>query len=223
MRVLVIEDDRRVRTFIERGLAEAGLAVDTAADGEEGLRLAQVYDYDAIVLDLMLPRLDGLSIVRRLRKAGHTTRVLILTARGQVEDRVLGLDAGADDYLPKPFVFAELLARLRALLRRGSKHTSVLEIADLQVNIISRSARRGDQKLDLTSKEFALLEYLARHEGEVLTRSMIAEHVWDMDFDSGSNIIDVYIRYLRRKVDDPFDLKLIHTRRGIGYVLSTDP
>ena len=223
MRVLVIEDDRRVRTFIERGLAEAGLAVDAAADGEEGLRLAQVYDYDAIVLDLMLPRLDGLSIVRRLRKAGQTTRVLILTARGQVEDRVLGLDAGADDYLPKPFVFAELLARLRALLRRGSKHTSVLEIADLQVNIISRSARRGDQKLDLTAKEFALLEYLARHEGEVLTRSMIAEHVWDMDFDSGSNIIDVYIRYLRRKVDDPFDLKLIHTRRGIGYVLSTDP
>jgi len=223
LRVLVIEDDRRVRTFIERGLAEAGLAVDAAADGEEGLRLAQVYDYDAIVLDLMLPRLDGLSIVRRLRKAGQTTRVLILTARGQVEDRVLGLDAGADDYLPKPFVFAELLARLRALLRRGSKHTSVLEIADLQVNIISRSARRGDQKLDLTAKEFALLEYLARHEGEVLTRSMIAEHVWDMDFDSGSNIIDVYIRYLRRKVDDPFDLKLIHTRRGIGYVLSTDP
>jgi heavy metal response regulator len=223
MRVLVIEDELRVRSFLERGLQEAGFAVDVAEDGETGLRMALVHPYDVIVLDLMLPKRDGLSVLRELRSAGRATPVLVLTARDEVDDRVRGLDAGADDYLPKPFAFAELLARVRSLLRRGTARPSLIEIDDLRIDLLARKAERGGTKIDLTQKEFALLEYLARHAGEVVTRTMISEHVWDMNFDSFSNVIDVYIRYLRRKIDEPFPNKLIHTRRGVGYVLSASP
>jgi heavy metal response regulator len=223
MRILVIEDERRVRSFLERGLVEAGFAVDVAADGETGSNLARVHPYDAIVLDLMLPKRDGLSVLAELRAAGRATPVLVLSARDEVDDRVRGLDAGADDYLAKPFSFAELLARLRALLRRGTARPSLLEIGDLRVDLVAHRAERGGQRLDLTAKEFALLEYLARHAGEVVTRTMISEHVWDMNFDSFSNVIDVYIRYLRKKIDEPFEKKLIHTRRGVGYVLAAEP
>jgi heavy metal response regulator len=223
VRVLVLEDEPRVRSFVERGLKEAGFAVDAAADGEEGLRLGLVHPYDAIVLDLMIPRLDGLGVLRKLREGGRKTPVLILSARDEVEDRVRGLDAGADDYLPKPFAFAELLARLRALLRRGTTLPSVIEVGDLQIDVVGRVVERAGRRIDLTAKEFSLLEYLARHAGEVVTRTMISEHVWDMNFDSSSNVVDVYIRYLRRKIDEPFGRKLIHTRRGVGYVLSPEP
>jgi DNA-binding response OmpR family regulator len=185
--------------------------------------MALVHPYDVIVLDLMLPKRDGLSVLRELRSAGRATPVLVLTARDEVDDRVRGLDAGADDYLPKPFAFAELLARVRSLLRRGTARPSLIEIDDLRIDLLARKAERGGIKIDLTQKEFALLEYLARHAGEVVTRTMISEHVWDMNFDSFSNVIDVYIRYLRRKIDEPFPNKLIHTRRGVGYVLSASP
>ncbi len=212
-----------MRSFIERGLREAGFAVDSAATGDEGLRLALVQPYDVIVLDLMLPGLDGLGVLHELRAQGRATPVLVLSARDDVGDRVRGLDAGADDYLPKPFAFAELLARLRSLLRRGTARPSAIEIADLHIDLIARKVRRGGRAIELTAKEFSLLEYLGRHAGEVVTRTMIAEHVWDMNFDSFSNVIDVYIRYLRRKIDEPFEAKLIHTRRGQGYVLTADP
>jgi DNA-binding response OmpR family regulator len=195
------------------------MAVDAAADGEEALALALAEPYDAIVLDLGLPRRDGLEVLRELRSRGCATPVLVLTARDAVEDRVQGLDGGADDYLVKPFAFAELLARVRALLRRATGGSSAIRVGDLVLDTAARSAERAGRRLELTAKEFALLEYLARHAGEVVTRTMIAEHVWNLDFDSFSNVIDVYIRYLRRKVDDPFETKLIHTRRGIGYVL----
>jgi len=223
MRLLVIEDDLRVQSFIKRGLEDSGFAVDAAADGSDGLRLALVHRYDAIVLDLMLPGMDGLGVLKELRRSGLSTPVLILTARDEVEDRVRGLNAGADDYVPKPFAFAELLARVRTLLRRGKAQASVIEIADLRIDLIARKVGRGDRAIELTAKEFALLEYLARHAGEVVTRAMIAEHVWDMSFDSFSNVIDVYVRYLRRKIDEPFERKLIHTRRGVGYLLTDDP
>ncbi len=219
MRVLVVEDEPRVRSFLRRGLVEAGLAVDAVAEGQAALEFALANPYDAIVLDLMLPGKDGLEVLRELRSRRCATPVLVLTARDAVEDRVRGLDAGADDYLPKPFAFAELLARVRALLRRGSPQTSVLRVGDLTLDVAARSAERAGRRLDLTAKEFALLEYLARHAGEVVTRTMIAQHVWDIDFDTFSNVIDVYIRYLRRKLDDPFETKLIQTRRGVGYVL----
>ena len=219
MRVLVVEDEPRVRSFLRRGLVEAGLAVDAVAEGQAALELALANPYDAIVLDLMLPGKDGLEVLRELRSRRCATPVLVLTARDAVEDKVRGLDAGADDYLPKPFAFAELLARVRALLRRGSPQTSVLSVGDLRIDLAARSAERAGRPLELTAKEFALLEYLARHAGEVVTRTMIAQHVWDIDFDTFSNVIDVYIRYLRRKVDDPFETKLIQTRRGVGYVL----
>jgi two-component system copper resistance phosphate regulon response regulator CusR len=223
MRVLIVEDEVRVRSFVKRGLKEAGFAVDDCGNGDEGLQLALVHPYDAIVLDLMLPGRNGLDVLRELRRSGRNTPVLVLSARDDVQDRVRGLDTGADDYLAKPFVFAELLARLRVLLRRGTSQASVLEVADLRIDLIGRKVERGGVRIELTQKEFALLEYLARHAGEVVTRTMIAEHVWDMNFDSFTNVIDVYIRYLRRKLDEPFERKLIHTRRGMGYVLSADP
>ncbi len=215
----MVEDEPRVRSFLRRGLGEAGMAVDLAGDGEEALELALAARYDAIVLDLGLPRRDGLDALRELRARGCATPVLVLTARDAVTDRVQGLDAGADDYLVKPFAFAELLARLRALQRRGTAQSSVIRVGDLVLDTAARTVERSGSRVELTAKEFALLEYLARHAGEVVTRTMIAEHVWNLDFDSFSNVIDVYIRYLRRKVDDPFETKLIHTRRGIGYVL----
>ncbi len=223
VRVLIVEDEPRVRSFLRRGLVEAGLAVDAVAEGQAALDLALANPYDAIVLDLMLPGKDGLEVLRELRSRRCATPVLVLTARDAVEDRVRGLDAGADDYLPKPFAFAELLARVRALLRRGSPQTSVLRVGDLHIDLAARRAERAGRPLELTAKEFALLEYLARHAGEVVTRTMIAQHVWDIDFDTFSNVIDVYIRYLRRKVDDPFETKLIQTRRGVGYVLQARP
>jgi two-component system copper resistance phosphate regulon response regulator CusR len=221
--MLVIEDEPRLRSFVVRGLEEVGHAVDDAASGDEGLRLALVHPYDAIVLDLMLPGKDGLEVLRELRRAGRTTPVLVLSARDEVADRVRGLDAGADDYLPKPFAFDELLARIRALLRRGTARASLIAVGDLRIDLVARKVSRAGVPIDLTSKEYALLEFLARHQGEVVTRTMIAEHVWDMNFDSFSNVIDVYIRYLRRKIDDPFERKLIHTRRGVGYVLGSRP
>jgi heavy metal response regulator len=223
VRILVVEDEARVRSFLVRGLEEAGFAVDAAASGDEALTLAFVHPYDAIVLDLMLPGKDGLTVLRELRSGGRATPVLILSAREELSDRVRGLDAGADDYLPKPFAFAELLARLRALLRRGTARASAIEVADLKVDLVTRKVQRAGKNIELTAKEFALLEYLARHAGEVVTRTMIAEHVWDMNFDSFSNVIDVYVRYLRRKIDEPFQPKLIHTRRGVGYLLTDQP
>ena len=223
MRLLVVEDEPRVRSFLTRGLSEAAFAVDECARGDEALRLALLHEYDGILLDLMLPGQSGLDVLRELRRAGRSTPVLVLTARHEVDDRVRGLDAGADDYLAKPFAFAELLARVRALLRRGRAQTSLIEIADLKIDLQSRRVQRGSNRIDLTPKEFALLEYLARREGQVVTRTMIAEHVWDMNFDSFTNVIDVYIRYLRRKIDEGHEPKLIHTRRGVGYVLTAEP
>jgi two-component system, OmpR family, copper resistance phosphate regulon response regulator CusR len=223
MRLLVVEDEPRVRSFLKRGLTEAAFAVDDCGRGDEAIRLALLHEYDGILLDLMLPGRSGLDVLRELRRAGRSTPVLVLTARHEVEDRVRGLDAGADDYLAKPFAFAELLARVRALLRRGRAQTSLIEIADLRIDLHSRRVQRGARRVDLTPKEFALLEYLARREGQVVTRTMIAEHVWDMNFDSFTNVIDVYIRYLRLKIDDGHEPKLIHTRRGVGYVLTAEP
>ena len=223
MRLLVVEDEVRVRSFLRRGFGEAAMAVDEAADGDEALDLALSRAYDAIVLDLMLPGRDGFAVLRELRSRGCKAPVLILTARDAVEDRVRGLDEGADDYLVKPFAFAELLARIRALLRRGRPRQTLLRVGDLEVDLARRSASRAGRSIDLTAREFALLEYLARHAGEVVTRTMIAEHVWSLDFDTFSNVIDVYIRYLRRKIDEPFAEKLIHTRRGVGYVLQPGP
>ncbi len=212
-----------MRSFIRRGLSEAGFAVDVASDGDAGLELALSHAYDAVVLDLGLPGRDGLELLRVLRARGRATPVLILTAREAVEERVRGLDAGADDYLAKPFAFAELLARLRALLRRGTARASVLQVGDLRIDTAARKVERAGKRIELTAKEYALLEFLATHQGEVVTRTMISEHVWDMNFDSFSNVIDVYIRYLRRKIDEPFPSRLIHTRRGIGYVLALEP
>lgn len=223
MRILIVEDEARVASFLQKGLREAGFVVDAATDGERALELALSTEYDAIVLDLMLPKRNGLSVLHELRAHRRSTRVLALTALDAVEDRVAGLDAGADDYLTKPFALAELLARVRALIRRGTPQSSQLEVGDLSLDLASRQVVRAGQRIELTPKEFTLLHYLMRHRDQVVTRSMIAEHVWEASFDSGSNVIDVYIRYLRSKVDDPFDTKLIHTRRGIGYLISEKP
>lgn len=224
MRVLVVEDDRRILDFIRKGLEEEGHAVDVAHDGDEALDWPAVVDFDAIVLDIMLPGRDGIEVCRTLRTRGVRTPILMLTARDTVEDRVAGLDSGADDYLVKPFAFAELLARLRALLRREPVLLgTTLEVADLSLDTVTRQVSRAGQPVTLTNKEYALLEYLMRHPNQVLTRTMIAEHVWNFDFDTGTNVIDVHIRYLRRKIDDPHELKLIQTVRGAGYRISADP
>ena len=223
MRILVVEDDRKVASFIHKGLTEDGYAVDVASDGETGLAMGLDRLHDVIVLDVMLPRKPGFQVVRELRQAKVTTPVLLLTARDAVEDKVQGLDAGADDYLTKPFAFAELLARIRALLRRGTAaRAPVLQIADLTLDPAVRTVTRGGEAISLTNREFALLEYLMRNTGRVLTRTMIAEHVWDYSFDSGTNVIDVYVNYLRKKIDAGRERKLIHTVRGVGYVLKAD-
>lgn len=224
MRILVVEDEEKVASFIRKGLEEEHYAVDVALDGEEGLSMAQLTPYDLLILDLMLPSLDGYRILQRLRSEGVDTAVLILTARDGLGDKVRGLDLGADDYLTKPFAFAELLARVRALLRRGKPQRSpLLRVADLMIDPAGRRVTRGGNLIELTAKEYALLEYLMRHAGQVLTRTMISEHVWDQTFDSYTNVIDVYVNYLRKKVDQGFEPKLIHTIRGVGYSLREEP
>ena len=223
MRLLLVEDDPNLGRFIEKGLQEERYAVDVAADGEEGLLLATINQYDLIILDIMLPKLDGLSVCRKLRAERKTTPVLMLTARETIEDRVAGLDTGADDYLTKPFAFAELLARIRSLLRRGSVLPSGrLTALDLELDPVSHRVWRAGQEIPLTNKEFALLEYLLRNANQVLTRTAIIEHVWDIHYDSMTNIVDVHIRGLRAKIDRNFSPPLIHTVRGVGYVLKTE-
>jgi len=220
MRVLVVEDYAPVRKSVSQGLREAGFAVDATGDGEEGLWYAQSNDYDVIVLDLMLPALDGLTLLRRLREDGHNTHVLILTAKDQLEDRVQGLNLGADDYLVKPFALEELLARLRALLRRAEQghEGGTLQYADLAVDPAARTVRRGDRAIDLTKTEFDLLELLVMNAGIVLSRDTIYERIWGFDFETSSNSLDVYVGYLRRKTEAEGEARLVHTVRGVGYV-----
>lgn len=220
MRILIVEDEQKTAVFLRKGLAESGFVTDVAGEGEQGLHLARTGVYDLIILDVMLPEQDGWSVLTELRRSGVQTPVLFLTARDAVADRVKGLGLGADDYLVKPFAFEELLARVHTLLRRSPARLSdVLRVADLEVDVVRHWATRGGQRLELTPREFTLLALLARRSGEVLTRTQIAEQVWDMNFDSDSNVVDVHVRRLRAKVDDPFDRKLIHTVRGVGYVL----
>lgn len=220
MRVLIIEDEAKVAGFIRNGLDEEHYAVDVARDGEEGLHQAENYDYDILILDLMLPRVPGLEVLKRLRARKPNLPVLILTAKGAVEDRVRGLDSGASDYLVKPFAFAELSARIRALLRRGVQEDTMLRMADLEMDTATRQVTRACKKIDLKPKEFALLEFLLRNAGRPVTRTMIIEHVWDIHFDAVSNVVDVHINSLRNKLDRGFDPPLIHTKRGVGYVLT---
>lgn len=219
MRVLVVEDEAKTREYLRKGLTENGIVVDVVADGIDGQHLALTGDYDVIVLDVMLPGVDGWHILAELRKAKQTP-VLFLTARDKVDDRVRGLNLGADDYLVKPFAFSELLARIHSLLRRGKSHSpEVLQVGDMEVNLMHRKVWRAGKRIDLTAKEFALFSLLLRRQGEVLSRTLIAEQVWDMNFDSDTNVVDVAIKRLRAKVDDPFERKLIHTIHGVGYVL----
>jgi len=220
MRLLIVEDEPKTANYLRKGLSENRFIVDVAVDGEEGILLAESYQYDLIILDVMLPKMNGWSILSLLRNKNIMAPVLFLTARDSIEDRVLGLELGADDYLVKPFAFSELLARIRAILRRGQvSQTELLIIADLQVDLLRHKAQRGKDRFELTPKEFALLSLLARRKGEVVSRTIIAEQVWDMNFDSNTNVVDVAVRRLRSKVDDPFDKKLIHTIRGVGYVM----
>ena len=220
MRLLVIEDEQKVANFIRQGLEEEGYAVDHAADGASGLQIGLEGLHDVIVLDVMLPRLDGLSVLQQLRQANVATPVLLLTVRATIEDKVLGLDAGADDYLTKPFAFEEFVARVRALLRRRAETTPpILQVADLALDPARRVVSRGARKIDLTPREFALLDYFMRNPDRVLTRTMIANRVWDYTFDTTTNVIDVYVNYLRKKIDSGHDSKLIHTVRGVGYVM----
>ena len=220
MRVLVVEDEAKMASFIKRGLEEEGSAVDVAADGQDGLFRASTANYDLIILDITLPLLDGLEVCRRLRKERVPTPILLLTARDSVDMKVRGLDSGADDYLTKPFAFAELLARIRALRRRDRSEISMtLQIADLVLDPLTRRVSRAGQQIELTSLEFALLECFMRHPDKVLSRTVLAEKVWDENFDSFTNVIDVYVNYLRNKIDRSFSPKLIHTVRGAGYVL----
>jgi DNA-binding response OmpR family regulator len=221
MRVLVVEDDAGIAKFIHQGLNEAGYAVDVASNGREGVNYAIAADYDIIVLDVLLPELDGLSVLKNLRQRGLQTPVLLLTALDTVQDRVLGLDAGADDYLIKPFDFTELLARLRALLRRPPLQTDVvLQVGNLEMDTVQRLVRRGDRMIELSPREFSLLEYLMRHPHQVLSRTQIAQHVWSFDFYGDFKVIDVYIGYLRRKIDRNETTSLIQTVRGVGYRIS---
>ena len=221
MKILIVEDETKIGDYLKQGLSEAGFIVDLARNGLDGHHLAMTESYDLIILDVMLPDVDGWRILQSLREAGKGVAVLFLTARDSVEDRVKGLELGADDYLVKPFAFAELLARVRTLLRRGSSPATetTLKIADLELDLMRRRTIRGGHRIQLTAKEFSLLELLMRRQGEVLPRSLIASQVWDMNFDSDTNIIDVAIRRLRVKIDDEFETKLIHTVRGMGYML----
>jgi DNA-binding response OmpR family regulator len=218
VRVLIVEDDRKLADFVARGLRAERFAVDLAGDGHEGQRYIDAYPYDLLILDLMLPRLNGGELLQRVRRSHPSLPVLVLTARDATEDKVKHFEAGADDYLTKPFDFAELVVRIKALLRRSPlERSEVLRIADLELNRLTQQVRRDGQRIELTAKEYALLEYLLSSPGRVFSRTMILKHVWDQSFQGVTNIVDVYVRYLRRKVDDPFAMKLIHTVRGVGY------
>jgi two-component system copper resistance phosphate regulon response regulator CusR len=224
MRILVVEDDAPLATFVRKGLEAEHYAVDTASDGELARCMALESDYDLLILDLNLPKVDGIDVLRTIRVKKPGLPVLVLTARGRIEDRVLSLDTGADDCVIKPFSFTELSARVRALLRRGPRTIdTVLQVADLELDRVERKVKRSGKNIDLTSKEFALLEYLLRNAGRRVTRNMIIEHVWNLSFDTSTNIVDVYVNYLRRKVDDGFTPRLIHTVRGVGYELACRP
>ncbi len=224
MKVLIVEDERKAGRYLQQGLSEAGYTVDLVGDGVEGLRRALTGDHDLLILDVMLPGMDGWQILETLRRGGRDMPVLFLTARDQVEDRVRGLELGADDYLIKPFAFSELLARVRTLLRRGrgEPEPTALQVADLELDLLGRRATRAGERIDLTAQEFALLKLFMRRKGEVLPRSLIASQVWDMNFDSDTNVVEVAVRRLRRKIDEPFESKLIRTIRGMGYVMEEE-
>jgi heavy metal response regulator len=222
VRILIVEDEKKVAGFIKKGLEEETYAVDVAYDGEEGFHLASMNQYDLVILDLMLPKMDGLEVLTQLRDKKVNTPILLLTAKDAVEDRVTGLNKGADDYLTKPFAFSELLARIRSLLRRGQAETQTeLKVGDLVLDMVSHKVSREGEEIELTGKEYSLLEYFMRNEGKVLTRTMIAEHVWDYNFDTFTNVIDVYVNHLRKKIDKKYPTKLLHTLRGVGYVMRT--
>lgn len=221
MRILVVEDDQKIASFVVNGLKQSGFAVDHCGDGEEGLLLARSTPYDAAVIDIMLPKLDGLSLVQALRKEGMRTPVIILSAKASVDDRVKGLQSGGDDYVTKPFAFSELLARVQALIRRATQtaEPTRLVVGDLSLDLLTREVTRAGQKIELQAREFSLLEYLMRHAGRVVTKTMILEHVWDYSFDPQTNVVDVLVHRLRSKVDKEFPKKMIHTLRGVGYVI----
>ena len=224
MKLLIVEDEKKTAAYLKKGLSENGFVVEVASTGEDGLHLARTDDYDLVVLDVMLPDRDGWSVLSELRRAGKQTPILFLTARDTVQDRVKGLEYGADDYLVKPFAFSELLARIRSVLRRGqARKPDTLRIEDLEIDVLRHKAMRGGQPLDLTAKEFILLTLFAQHVGEVLSRTLIAEQVWDMNFNSDTSVVDVHISRLRAKIDQPFRNKLLHTVRGVGYVLEARP
>ncbi len=221
MRILVVEDDEKIASFIVKGLQQAGMAVDRVSNGVEGLNFAAAENYDAAVVDIMLPRMDGLSMIRQMREKKIKTPVIILSARRSVDDRVTGLQSGGDDYLVKPFAFSELLARVQALIRRSSNmpETHVLVVGDLNLDLLSREVKRGEEPIELQPREFSLLEYLMRNAGRVVSKTMILEQVWNYSFDPQTNVVDVLVCRLRNKIDKEFDNKLIHTMRGVGYVL----
>jgi heavy metal response regulator len=220
MRILVVEDEKKVARFIQQGLQEEHYTVDTANDGEEGLRMATSGDYDLLILDVMMPKMSGVELTTSFRQDGGTSPILMLTAKTATEDKVAGLDSGADDYLTKPFAFAELLARVRSLLRRGTvEKSTTLSIADLELDTVTHKARRGGKMIELTAKEYALLEFFLRNRDRVLSRTIISEHIWEYNFDTGTNLIDVYVNHLRSKIESGFGKKLLHTVRGVGYVM----
>jgi two-component system OmpR family response regulator len=221
MRVLVVEDDQQIASFVTKGLKQSGFAVDHVSDGEEGLQMAEFNPYDIMVIDIMLPGLDGFSVIERLRSKGNTIPILVLSARGSLDDKLKGFQSGSDDYLTKPFSFSELQARLQALLRRTTRGQikNVLEIGDLKMDLLSRKVSRGEREIELQPREFTLLEYLMRNSGNVVSKTMILEHVWDYHFDPQTNVVDVLVHRLRTKIDKDFRIKLLHTIRGVGYVL----
>lgn len=223
MKILVVEDEKKVSRFLQQGLEEEHYTVDVAGDGEQGALLATTGVYDLIILDILLPKKDGIVILKEIRGKNIATPVLMLTAKSSTENKVEGLDSGADDYLTKPFSFSELLARVRSLLRRGaSEKSTLLKVADLQLDTVAHKAKRGERVIELTAREYALLEYFVRNVNRVLTRTVISEHIWNYNFDTGTNVVDVYINHLRSKIDEGFETKLLHTVRGVGYVLKDE-